>query len=106
MRTLLLGMLATAFAFAGASAEEATDVLMNTLEKACAEKEQVAGPVRCRRHFSSKGYSVQWHGTDTSITHHGIGIEVLTQGDDAVVCWSSWVAVNDRSLCISLERRR
>jgi hypothetical protein len=102
MRAFGIALLTAPLTFASAHAEQAMEIL----ENACTEKEQVAGPVKCRRHFTSKGYSVQWQGTDTSITHHGLGFEVLTHGDDAVVCWSAMIEVNDRSMCMALERKR
>ena len=99
MRALLLALLAVPLTCMSASAEEA----MKMFERICAEREQAAGPVKCRRHFTSQGYAAQWHGVDFSKTHHGVDIQILTRNDDAVFCASLGLAISDWSMCMVSE---
>jgi len=84
-------------------------VKMKTQQEICAELVRDASPKKCRGHYISMSYASQWRGVDRSSTHPLL-LEVLTRGDDAVVCFGVvFLAIDnpaDEWPCLALERSR
>src|SRR5215813_1648067 len=57
-----------------------------TLKEMCLIAEREAGAAKCRGFYLSTNFVSEWRGVDSS-SSHPFALEVLTRGDDAVLCY-------------------
>ena len=77
-----------------------------SIEQICAAAEKDARLAKCRGHYLSDRYLVEWRGEDKN-TAHPIPIEVLVRGDAAVLCHALPNSqLDDWSPCIALQRNK